>query len=324
MNLGEKLKSFMPLVEDMEKLVNKDIEAVLKVDSKRLQTAKDGKKFLLMTLSDRTGSVRAIDWYNAEKNDQAIREGNVITVRGRLVFFDGRLQINISKEDYSVKILKNGEFDPERFVRKSEEDPEEMFKELMRLVNSVKDEELKEFLKMVFRNLKEEFQRAPAAVKHHHAYMGGLLEHSLNVAKLVDCVSKFYDVDRDIAIAGALLHDIGKIKEYEVRPSGIEVTTEGELKGHIVIGIEMVRDFARKFKLSHQKLLELEHIIISHHGELELGSPAVPKTPEALIVHFVENMDSKVARMLEVAKNSDGEWSEYDRGLGRRVYTNRR
>ncbi len=324
MNLGDKLKVFMPLVEDMEKMLNKDIEAVLKLESKRLQTAKDGKKFLLMTLSDRTGSVRAIDWYNAEKNDSEINEGNILMVKGKPVIFDGRLQINISKDEDAVRVLKEGEFDPERFVRKSRRDPEEMFRDLMKMVDSISDSELRDFLRVIFRSLRDDLLMAPAAVKHHHAYIGGLLEHSLNVAKMVEFVSKTYGVNRDMAVAGALLHDIGKIKEYVVKPSGIEVSTEGELKGHIVIGVEMVRSFARKSKLSKNKLLELEHIIISHHGQMELGSPVIPKTPEALIVHFVENMDSKVSKMLEIIQGTDGDWSEYDRSLGRRVYVSGR
>ncbi len=321
MNLGDKLKVVMPLVEDMEKMLNKDIETVLKVESKRLQTAKDGKKFLLMTLSDRTGTVRAIDWYNAEKNDSEINEGNILIIKGKPVIFDGRLQINISKEENAVKILKDGEYDPERFIRKSKRNPEDMFRDLLKFIETISDNELKEFLKIVFRSLRDDLLVAPAAVKHHHAYIGGLLEHSLNVAKMVDFVSKLYGVNRDLAVSGALLHDIGKIREYVVKPSGIEVSTEGELKGHIVIGVEMIRSFARKFKLSKNKLLELEHIIISHHGEMELGSPVIPKTPEALIVHFVENMDSKVSKMLEIVQNTDGDWSEYDRSLGRRIYT---
>ncbi len=324
MNLGDKLKVFMPLVEDMDKMLNKDIEAVLKLESKRLQTAKDGKKFLLMTLSDRTGSVRAIDWYNAEKNDSEINEGNILMVKGKPVIFDGRLQINISKDEDSVRVLKEGEFDPERFIRKSRRDPEEMFRDLMKMVESIGDGELRDFLKTVFRSLRDDLLMAPAAVKHHHAYIGGLLEHSLNVARMVEFVSKTYGVNRDLAVAGALLHDIGKIREYVVKPSGIEVSTEGELKGHIVIGVEMVRSFARKSKLSKTKLLELEHIIISHHGQMELGSPVIPKTPEALIVHFVENMDSKVSKMLEIIQETDGDWSEYDRSLGRRVYVSGR
>ena len=142
---------------------------------------------------------------------------------------------------------------------------------------------------------------------------------------MVDQISRFYGINRDLAVAGALLHDIGKIREYAVGATGIEVTTEGELKGHIVIGVEIIRAFARKVRLSPKKLLELEHIIISHHGEQELGSPVVPKTPEALVVHFIENMDSKIARMMEIAKSSENgkEWSDYDRGLGRRIFLNR-
>ena len=322
--LADKLREIMPLVRDLDKLIGKEIETVLKLTSKRLQISKDGKKFLLMTLSDRTGDVRAVDWYNAEENDARLKEGSVLKVKGKVVYFEERVQINVGKEIDSVKILKPGEYDPERFVRRSDRDPKEIYSEVMKMVESVRDHELRKLLKVIFEDLKEDFLNAPAAMKNHHAYIGGLIEHSLTVAKMVDFVSRVYDLNRDLAVAGALLHDIGKIREYRVGPSGIELTTEGELKGHIVMGAEMVRDYGKKLRISQEKVMELEHIILSHHGEHELGSPVVPKTPEALVVHFIENMDSKVARMMDIVKGAgEKEWSDYDRSLGRRVLVKR-
>ncbi len=324
MKLSDKLKGsgVFPFVEDFKKMIGKDIETILKVTSKRLQESKDQKKFLLLTLSDKTGAIRAVDWYNAEMNDGRIKIGDVIMVKGRLVFFDERLQINIHREPESLRILKEEEFSSDRFIAVSETHPDELFAEALRLINFLKDEDLKKLTKSIFFSLEKDIKRAPAGVRIHHAYIGGLLEHSLTVANIANFISKLYGLDKDLMVCGALLHDIGKIREYRIGSSGIEVTTEGELKGHIILGVEIVREYGRKLKIPLEKLLELEHIIASHHGEMELGSPVLPKTPEAMAIHFIENMDSKLARFREIQKKSENgqEWSEYDRNLGRRIF----
>ncbi len=324
MKLSDKLRGhgFFPFVQDFKNMIGRDIETVLKVVSKRLQESKDQKKFLLLTLSDKTGSVRAVDWYNAETNDSKIKVGDVLKLKGRVVYFEDRIQINIHKEPESVRILNPGEFSSDRFIGTSEVHPDQLFSETLKLIDQVKDEDLKNLTRTIFLSLEKEIKLSPAGLKVHHAYIGGLLEHSLTVANIAARVSKVYGLRTDLMIAGALLHDIGKIREYKIGPSGIEITTEGELKGHIIIGIEIVRDFARKLKIPPEKIVELEHIIASHHGEMELGSPVLPKTPEAMAIHFIENMDSKLARLREIRKKSDEnqEWSEFDRNLGRRIF----
>ncbi len=326
MKLSDKMPKEIanPLVADFPKLLGKTVETVLKVVSKRLQESKDQKKFLLMTLSDRTGSVRAVDWYNAQENDAKVKSGDVLKVRGRLVYFEDRIQLNVDKDVDSIKVLEAGEYDPSRFVSKSQKDPEELLKETERMIASVKDREIRDLLFTIFRDrkMRDMLKEAPAGVRVHHAYIGGLLEHSLTVAEMADRISRLYDLNRDLLIAGALLHDIGKAVEYSIGPSGIEITTEGELKGHIIAGIEIVRDFAKRVRISRDKLLELEHIIASHHGDFEYGSPVLPKTPEALVIHFLENMDAKLARFFEIRDKSDPakEWSDYDRNLGRRIF----
>ncbi|MCD6450585.1 MAG: HD domain-containing protein [Thermotogaceae bacterium] len=316
------ISKIYPYIQDLNQHLGREVELIVKVESKRLQISKDQKKFLLLTFSDRTGSVRAVDWYNAENNDSFIKTGDVVLVKGKVVYFEDRLQINISKEPESVSKLEEGEFPSERFVEKTEKDIDSLFAEAMKLISTIKDRDLLNLTRTIFLSLEKEIKHSPAGMRVHHAYIGGLLEHSLTVAKIADYVSKFYIVNRDLLISGALLHDIGKVKEYRITPTGINVTTEGELKGHIIIGIEIVKKFAERLKLKADKIIELQHIIASHHGEMELGSPVLPKTPEAMIIHFIENMDSKIARFMDIIKKSDDnkEWSEYDRNLGRRIF----
>ncbi len=315
----EKLKA--PYIEQLENFVEREIDGVFKVRSKKLQETKDGKKFLLLTLEDRTGSIRAVDWYNAEKNDQIIQNGTIVGVTGRVVYFEERLQINISNSDNALRKLNESEYDIERFVSKAS-NPDEMYKQLVELINTIKDKDYKRALEIFFvedKSFAEAFKTAPAGMRIHHAYIGGLLEHSLNVAKIIEKVCAIYDkLDRDLLITGALLHDIGKVKEYTINQKGIEITTEGELIGHIIMGVEYLD---RKVKgVPYDKLIKLKHLIASHHGEFEWGSPVVPKTPEALVLHFIENMDSKLNRVFQIMeKENDGkEWSEYDTNLSRR------
>jgi len=220
-----------------------------------------------------------------------------------------------------LRKLNESEYDIERFVSKAS-NPEEMYKQLVELIDSVKDKDYKRVLEIFFvedKSFAEAFKTTPAGMRIHHAYIGGLLEHSLNVAKIIDKVCVIYDkLDRDLLIAGALLHDIGKVKEYTINQKGIEITTEGELIGHIIMGVEYLD---RKVKgIPYDKLIKLKHLIASHHGEFEWGSPVVPKTPEALVLHFIENMDSKLNRVFQIMdKENDGkEWSEYDTNLSRR------
>lgn len=315
----DKLKA--PYIEELEKYVDKDIDGIFKVKSKKLQETKDGKKFLLLTLEDRTGSIRAVDWYNAETNDQMLQLGSVVSVVGKVVYFDDRLQINISSSESAVRKLNEDQYDIERFVSKIS-NPEELYKELVRIVQTVIDKDYRRVLEIFFiedKSFVEAFKSAPAGMRIHHAYIGGLLEHSLNVAKLVDQVCRIYtQLDRDLLVTGALVHDIGKIKEYVVNQKGIEVTTEGELLGHIIMGVEMINQKVRG--VPYDKLLRLKHLIASHHGEYEWGSPVIPKTAEALILHYIENMDSKINRVLQIIDREEGgkEWSEYDTNLSRR------
>lgn len=328
--LGINAFSDLPFIQQLNQKLNENVEIVAKVSSKKLQEAKDQKKFLLVTLTDKTGSVRAVDWYNADKNFAKINEGDVILAKGKVVYFEDHVQINLDKEPDSVRCLADSEYDFQRFVDVTAQDIDKMYEKLMIFIKEIRDDDLRKLLQSFFAEddqFIKEFIQVPAGVNVHHAYLGGLLEHTVDVANLCKRVSTVYEqfLNKDILITGAILHDIGKVREYRVTQKGFEVTDEGELIGHIVLGAQMLKENAIKMSLSKNKLMQLEHIILSHHGELEWGSPVVPKTAEAFVIHMLENMDAKLARFRAIGEKekkngTEKLWSEYDKHLQRRLW----
>jgi 3'-5' exoribonuclease len=306
---------------------NDFVSVDLKVVSKKMQESKDGKKFLLLTLADRTGEVRAIDWYNAGENDSKVKVNSIVKIKGRAnVYFD-KLQITLDKDRDSLITLKDGEYDPNLFVSITKKDVGAMYTEFQSILSNISNKEIKALVNVPFEDdtFVESFLTAPAAIVVHHAYKGGLLEHTLGVIKLSREIAHLYpDVNEDVLIAGAAFHDLGKIQEYEIKSFGIERTTEGELVGHIVLGIKMIDEWAKKVpNLPLKDLRHIEHLVLSHHGELELGSPTVPKTVEAIILHSADDLDSKMGQISSLKeKGSENDWSEYDRYLGRKIKFN--
>ncbi len=320
------------LIADME--IDDLIVAVMKVSSKRLQETRDGKNFLLLTFEDRSGSIRGVDWGNALMNDERLTHGTIVRVEGRVKMFDTSKQIHIKNSRDAITVLSDGEYDPKKFINVTSKDMNELYKELLTLIEDMKDDHLKKLLEEMFikdENFMVRFMEAPAAVTVHHAYKGGLLEHSLDVVKLSRSMRQNYmtmEVNDDLVITGALLHDVGKTSEYRLAQSGIERSTVGELLGHLVVGIEIVHRYAEKIADFPQDLLtELDHIILTHHGEIEWGAPIQPKTIEAMIVHSADNADSKIAQFREISKktledNNSGHkniWSEYNKFLSRKI-----
>ncbi|MDK2885224.1 HD domain-containing protein [Pseudothermotoga sp.] len=319
-----------PYLEDLGSKVNENVQVIAKVTSRKLQEARDQKKFLLMTLSDKTGSIRAIDWYNADENFLKINDGDVVVARGRIVYFEDHIQLNLEKSADSIKNLNDSEYDFRRFLEVTSRDIDKMYEKLIVFVKEISDSDLKKLLEKIFiedTEFVKLFVQCPAGVSVHHAYIGGLLEHTVDVVSSCKKIWQVYDsmLNKDLLLAGAMIHDIGKVREYRVTQKGFEVTTEGELKGHIVLGVEAIREVAYKIGLTGSKLLHLEHIILSHHGEIEWGSPVVPKTAEAFVIHSLENMDAKLARfryLQEKGKKNGNEkiWTDYDRHLQRRLW----
>lgn len=312
-------------VKNLEEHKGKEIESEFLVAKKEFKRKKDGSPYIELVLSDVTGTVQAVIFEKVEKHEPLIRIGKVLRVRGIVGTYNEELQIKVSEIQDVLA------FDPQDYVPSTDKDVNILMKELTGLIGKVLQPHLKRLLEAFFiedRDFVEKFKRAPAAVRHHHPYLGGLLEHTLSVAELSLTIAKNYrEVNEDVLLTGALLHDVGKVEEYTTFPR-IERTDRGRLLGHVVIGYEMVSNKILKIKdylggFPEDLALQVLHIVLSHHGELSWGSPVVPHTLEAQIVHFVDNLDAKAWMFIEakeMRKDPLARWSEYHRGLARMVY----
>ncbi|NIO17082.1 MAG: HD domain-containing protein [Deltaproteobacteria bacterium] len=294
------------------------------VTSKSLLKTNAGKPYLSITLKDATGEIDGRVWDNVEEISSRFGSNDYVQVSGSLVTHQGKHQVKI----LNLTRVEAEEVDPGDFLASTTKSIDEMWQGLSGLIESLADESLKAFLKEFFSSsdIAVRVKTAPAGKILHHEFIGGLLEHILSVATICDFLSSHYPgVNRDMLLAGAILHDIGKIHELSY-DKAIDYTDEGKLIGHIVMGAEMVSKVEERKKiLGEEKEMLLKHIILSHHGELEYGSPKRPKTLEALIVHFVENLDSKVSSFLSVIEKSEGDetWSDYQRMFNRFLYVKR-
>jgi 3'-5' exoribonuclease len=293
------------------------VEDAYLVTGKELRTARNGKPYLKMRVADRETTLDCMVWEEAEALSATFEVGDVVALRARVSEYAGRPQL----EALHLRRLEPGEVDPRDFLPHTYRDVEEL-KDFLRFhIESVYDPDLRALLDSIFGDAAflERFAQAPAAKQFHHAYLGGLLEHSVGVASLCDHVAQQYGrVNRDLLITAALLHDIGKVEEltYECV---IDYSDEGRFLGHVILGVTLVsRKAAEQERFPDEKLHHLLHAIVSHHGELEWGSPKRPKTIEALIIHHVDNLDAKVKGFLEIVDGSrNAEWTDL-RNLFRR------
>jgi 3'-5' exoribonuclease len=298
-------------------------DGVLLVNEASLATTKTGKYYVRAMLGDRTGSLKANRWDADEGSLAGFPLNGYVRVRGVVESYRGQVQLKIDK----ARAARDGEVDPADFEVVSEKDLGEMVKELKRLARSVKDGHLSALLNAFFTEDKEflsRFSRAPGASSYHHACIGGLLEHTLWVAKEADAVAGKNDrLWRDLLVTGALLHDIGKMDELSTDP-GFSYTDAGYFIGHIVLGtMEVEKRIGRIESFPADLRLEVLHLMLSHHGQKEYGSPVMPATPEALALHHIDNLDAKVqaadAAMKEPAQEG-ARWSDYNKMLAARVF----
>jgi len=307
-------------VKDLFQYQNQEIDTYLLVTKKELR---EGKKdyYIRLDLADKTGPISGNIWNNALAFMDAFSEGEVVKLRAMIVSYKEQIQLSIKK----IRRAESNEYVLEDYIQKSKKDINQMSDEFFKLIDSLEDEHLRQLLHNVF-NDKEiwgTFSQCPAAKSWHHNYVGGLLEHSLSVGKICDFASGLYPVNRDELLAGALLHDFGKIFEYSTLPI-IEFTDHGRLIGHIVLGDQYITQKAGVINLFPQKtLMKLRHLIISHHGELEKGAVKVPQTIEATLLHYADNMDAQtwgVHQLKEAALDPKASWSEFDKLNNRYIY----
>ncbi len=299
------------------------------VRSKIHRVTRNGDPYLEIILADRTGTIPARAWSDATlRYGNDFEHGDFVFVEGRTESYRGVLQVNVSSirrvDLHESEQGKIRGFDVALLTPTTEHDIEEMWEELRRLAVDVAPAALSRLVVGLLDENKEEFCRFPAAISFHHAYIGGLLEHSLEVARGASEYAKTCPLlHRGLVTAGAILHDIGKIREMS-RPASPQFTFDGQLFGHLLIGRDMVRAYAAEIGLADSRLSGLlEHIIVSHHGEREFGAAELPKTAEAMAVYYFDNLSARL-NMIQSQRTTDGNTSDFtdwqDRPLGRAIF----
>ncbi|HTS63753.1 MAG TPA: HD domain-containing protein [Candidatus Acidoferrales bacterium] len=308
-----------PYVGELEP--NKIVTTSFLVQSKEIRQKKGGEFYLSLTLCDRTGDLDAKMWDNVNDVLDAFDRDDFVKIKGMVQIFHNRPQLTIHK----LRRMDESEIDFADYFPASKRDPEEMWRELCCLVEGIGNPHLKALLAAVFgdEDIARRYKRAPAAKQIHHAFLGGLIEHVLSVCGLAKLAAAHYPfVDRDLLIAGVLLHDIGKIYELSY-DRGFSYSDEGQLIGHISIGSRLLHEKVRGLPDFPPRLHVLvEHMILSHHGHLEFGSPKVPQFPEALLLHYLDDMDSKMECMralIEHDRQVEGCFTTFNGALERVV-----
>lgn len=282
--------------------------------------SKTGKNYLSLTLQDKTGTISAKVW-DLTNGIQSFEAGDFIKIDAQVQTYQNDLQLNVHK----IRKGNEGEYDPADYIPTTDKDMDELYKKLTAYINSIKTPCIKELLVNVFTKhpvISKKFKTHTAAKTMHHNYLGGLLEHTISVTDICDFYASHYPmVNRDLLISTALLHDVGKVIELSDFPN-IDYTDEGELIGHIIMGSELISSEADKIEGFPAELKSLmKHSILAHHGEYEYGSPKLPKTLEAFLLHAADDTDAK-ERMFEDIISSDntaGPWAGYNKLLLRNI-----
>ncbi len=293
---------------------------------------KAGKPYLILTVADRSGELPGRMWEGA---DEAVAAGcgvgAVVLLRGQAQSYRGVSQLRVDSLQLVAPSVNDPGVDAACFLPAAAGDLDLMLGELLDLVRSVADPFCKKLLQKIFRSgdWLERFRVAPAAKNMHHAYLGGLLEHTLAVARLADRLAASYPgLDRSLLIAGALLHDIGKVEEFRYDSYPFDYTDRGRLVGHLVIGAERVAEAAAKISDFPADLAwRLQHLILSHHGRHDFGSPTLPMISEAFVLSAIDDLDAKlnfITRLEQNAQDEGYQWSDYQRTLERFLFINGR
>ena len=297
------------------------IDSLFVVSKKLIKKKKNNEDYCVVTLQDKEGSIEAVIWTEAFRNTEDFGEGDFVSVRGDVSEYRGGKQLTIS---FITKVKNKEDIEYSDFIRTTKEDTDGMFSEIKSYIGSIGNHYLKKLLNLFFedKDFVRSFCHATAASMYHHAYMGGLLEHTLSVTKICDFLSGVYsNLNRDLLISGAILHDIGKIREYEVGVI-IKVTDEGKLLGHITIGYGWILEKIKQIGGFPEDLKErILHMILSHHGHKEFGSPRRPKILEAFVLYHVDHMDADVGGYnIILEKSREGEdWSAFAKNFERSV-----
>jgi 3'-5' exoribonuclease len=289
------------------------------VNEKEIRNSRAGKAYLRLDLGDRSGTIEAVMWDQFEASAKDISRGDVVKVNARVESYRNKLQLTLQQ----LRLAKPEEVELADYFPHTKEDVGKLWAQLLEYANSIENPWLKKLVNSVIGDptTAARYKRAPAAKVMHHAYLGGLLEHVIGLCGLAKQVAAHYpELNADLLLTVAILHDVGKLDEL-CYDRAIGYTTEGQLLGHIVMELETVSkaiDAIEGFPANLKTVVQ--HLLISHHGQYEFGSPKLPMIREAMVFHYLDDMDSKMAavRAALATESGDEEWSAYSAALGRK------
>ncbi len=303
-------KQFVAEIKDRE-----SVNAVFLVKDKIMAMAKNGKPYMNLRFMDKSGEIEAKVWDNVDLLDKQFDKDHFVQVRGKASVYMNKMQIVVAE----ITKISEGQVNLADFLPESPRDSDEMRRELLEIIGGLGNPFLRRLMESFSGDaaFMDQYCMAPAAKGMHHVYLGGLLEHSLALVRLAKAIVPMYNnINEDLLIVGALLHDVGKIHEMSYERA-FDYTDEGKLIGHISIGVEMVSDRIREIEGFPRELaMLLKHMLLSHHGLYEYGSPKRPKTVEATILNYLDDMDSKINGIqAHIAKEnaSTSRWTAYHR-----------
>jgi 3'-5' exoribonuclease len=306
------------------------VEEVYLVVDKQLRANRNGNLFLQLDLRDRTGAIGARLWNAGEPLFRSFEAGDFVLVKGKVQLFQGALQMILSH----VSRVAPETVEQADFLPHTEQDVSKLYARLRTLLMKLTNPHLRALAEcfLMDEGFAASFCRAPAGIRNHHAYLGGLLEHVVTMLDAADRLAPLYpELDRDLFVMGVFLHDIGKVRELTYERA-LGYSDEGNLVGHLVLGVEMLNEQVRRVPdltgepFPHELLLRLKHLILSHHGSYEFGSPKLPMTPEAIALHYLDNFDAKLhtfTRDIRQDPNPESAWTAFNQSLDRRLFKGR-
>lgn len=281
------------------------VDCFLLVKTANKKTSSKGDEYLDMTLADKSGEINAKLWSYVPAVHGEYEPGDIVKVRGTISQYNGADQLRIDKIRHATP---GDQVDTNELVKSADYSGEAMFGELIGIAEGFKDEDIKRIVVTLLNENKEKLLYWPAAFKLHHAIRSGLMMHVLSIVRLAERVCEVYPfVDRDLLLAGAMLHDIAKTTEYEITPSGLAsgYTVKGNLIGHLALGAMMIEDTAKKLGIDSEVVFLLEHMVLSHHGEPEFGAAIRPAFIEAELLSQLDMMDARMFEMKEATENAE-------------------
>ncbi|MGH9569523.1 MAG: 3'-5' exoribonuclease YhaM family protein [Candidatus Angelobacter sp.] len=312
-------------IADSTRFENQVITSSFVVISKQAKPKKSGELYLALTLGDRTGHLEAKMWDNVTDTISTFEQDDFVKIRGLINRFNGRFQLTIHK----LRSMEEAEVDFSDYLPRTTKDIDALWGALGAFVETFRDPCLKALIQafMADPQIEHAYKNAPAAKTLHHAFIGGLLDHVVSLFQLADLACQNYPgmINRDLLLSGAFLHDIGKVHELSFARS-FTYTTRGQLLGHMIIELEMLQQkIAQVPGFPDQYKTLLEHLIISHHGKYEFGSPKMPMFPEALMLHYLDDLDSKMESMrAHFQREPEAEWTTYNPSLERPLLNSKR